>query len=104
MKRTTRIIILIIILILIFGGVLYFAVSNNYIFGTGKTVEEEIHYYTYTQAVCDENNFCQDYVIKCENDKETSRTAISGAAIQHLDGWEDTRDKNTVNNFCNISK
>lgn len=55
---------------------------------TGQVVRD---YKTYTKAVCDKNNFCQDYEIVCENKEVVNITPISGAIIQHSDSWEDPR-------------
>jgi hypothetical protein len=55
----------------------------------GNTIARD--YYTYTKAICNDDNFCQDYVITCENKEVTSVEPITGAAIQQDDDWEDPR-------------
>ena len=63
----------------------------------GKTIEEK---YTYTKAICNETNFCQDHVIACENKELTSIKPITGAVIQHSENWEDPRDKESIETLC----
>lgn len=55
--------------------------------------------YSYTTAICDETNFCQDHIIIC-NDKEIiSVSPIQGAFIQFSKNWKDPRDEKTKE-FC----
>ena len=56
---------------------------------------------SYTKAICDENNYCQDYVVSCSKNKVLSVNPITGAAVQFSDGWQDPRDEETINGFCN---
>jgi hypothetical protein len=49
--------------------------------------------YTYTKAICDENNFCQDHVIVCENKEVVSVSPVTGATIQHSNTWQDPREE-----------
>ena len=89
MKTKNRIILGIILFILI--GI--FILKNNI---TGETIKD---YYTYTKAICDENNFCQDYEITCENKELIEMQPITGASIQYSDTWEDSR-KNKSEILC----
>jgi len=58
---------------------------------TGKIIETE--QYTYTKAICNESNFCQDYLISCDKDNNiTKKIAITGAVTQHGDDWVDPRE------------
>jgi len=82
--KTEKIIITAALLILV--GALLFLVLKPVL--TGEAVRD---YKTYTKAICDENNFCQDYEIACENKQVVGITPISGANIQHLADWEDPR-------------
>ncbi|RLG11592.1 hypothetical protein DRN73_04980 [Candidatus Pacearchaeota archaeon] len=59
-----------------------------------------INKYSYTKAICNEKNFCQDYEIYCNNGKLENLKPISGAVIQNSDSWKDPRDKETIENFC----
>jgi hypothetical protein len=78
--------ILITIILLIIAGTLIFLLLRPVL--TGQSVRD---YYTYTKAICDENNFCQDYEITCENNQVTTIEPITGASIQHNPDWEDPR-------------
>ena len=61
---------------------------------TGEAVSD---FYTYTKAICNESNFCQDYVIKCEGNKTIETSLISGAAVQQFPNWTDLRENR---DFC----
>ena len=76
---------IIIILILIIIASFLFIRSNL----TGETIKD---HYTYTKAICDENNFCQDYEIICRDKEVIEMKPITGASIQHSDFWEDPRE------------
>ena len=52
-----------------------------------------------TVAICDENNFCQDYRVICKDGEELSREPIEGATIQKPEDWIDDRDIN-YENLC----
>lgn len=55
---------------------------------TGNIIIEE---YTHTKALCNKTNFCQDYIITCQNNITKKITPISGATIQHTKDWIDPR-------------
>lgn len=54
--------------------------------------------YSYTKAICDETNYCQDYEISCKGKDLIKMTPITGAAIQFAKDWEDPRDEREL---CN---
>ncbi len=56
---------------------------------TGQAIQDR---YTYTKAICNEDNFCQDYEVTCLNSELTEMTPITGASIQHNPNWEDPRE------------
>ena len=64
---------------------------------TGEVIEEDI--YSLTKAICDKNNYCEDYEITCNNDKVT-RIISTGHAIQHSTDWEDPRDETMRDKLC----
>ncbi|MBD3247389.1 hypothetical protein GF378_02100 [Candidatus Pacearchaeota archaeon] len=75
---------------------LAFLVINNAL--TGRIIQNysnssqyPLDYRTYTKAVCDENNYCQDYEITCKNKQVINISPITGANIQHSENWEDPR-------------
>jgi hypothetical protein len=61
-------------------------------FITGRAIQElHLNYYTYTKAICNETNFCQDNIITCQDQKLISTKPITGAIIQHPEDWQDPR-------------
>ena len=94
-----KIVILILILMMIIAGSIFLWWSSQGI--TGKTVEE--FQYSYTKAICNESNFCQDYQIVCKNNEVISQTPITGAVLQQASDWKDPRDEERINGFCNVS-
>ena len=81
--------ILVLVVILI-----YFVFSLSQI--TGGTIQ---NYYTYTKAVCDETNYCEDYEITCQDDKRVSMNP-TGAVIQFSNDWKDPRDEERIERIC----
>ena len=86
-KNTTLIIVLTILI-----GILIFLLFNS---TTGETIRN----YSWTKAICNENNYCQDYEIVC-NGKDVVRIVPTGAVIQNSPNWKDPRDEETINKFC----
>jgi len=60
--------------------------------------KENPQIYTYTKAICNQSNFCQDYEIICKGNKIIGSKPLTGAVIQHSDDWEDPRTN--PNNLC----
>lgn len=92
MRKDVIFYIMVLILLVFFSVIFYY--SNL----TGKVVEE-INYYTYTKAMCNGTNYCEDYEIVCE-DKDTISITPTGAAIQFSDEWKDPRDKELIEKLC----
>jgi hypothetical protein len=88
MKLYTKIALVLIILLAI-------ASITTYVL-TGQVVSDK---YNYTKAICDENNFCQDYLITCEGNDLADISPITGATIQQSSDWTDPRGEQT-NNYC----
>lgn len=63
---------------------------------TGKTITKTK---TYTKVICNETNFCQEYLIECYEGKIEKMVPIENASIQHSDEWIDYR-KNSSYNLC----
>ena len=61
---------------------------------------QTINHYSWTKAICDKNNYCQDYEIVCKDTNLISKTPITGAAVQFSENWQDPRDKETIESFC----
>lgn len=53
-----------------------------------------------TKAICDDDNFCQDYEIFCDDSKLIRMSPITGAAVQFSKDWQDPRPKGQINNLC----
>jgi len=81
-------------------GILSFSIYKQTI--TGKVVED---YYTYTKAICNESNYCQDYEIVCKNGELEQMNPITGASVQNPENWKDPRPESerNMNNLCNQS-
>lgn len=56
--------------------------------------------YSYTRAICDESNYCQDYEIDCDYEEIIKITPITGASVQHSLDWKDPREKIDMENLC----
>jgi hypothetical protein len=59
--------------------------------------------YTWTKAVCDTSNFCQDYLIECKDSHIMSMSPITGSAIKFSDNWHDPRPKEMITKTCEIN-
>lgn len=70
---------------------------------TGETVKQELFSYSYTRAICNESNSCQDYEIVCNGEEIVSLNPITGAVIQHDSSWEDPRKNTSEKDYCNNS-
>jgi hypothetical protein len=89
MKALNRLILILIILLILVGTFIL----------TAKETKEVKDNYTYTKAICNKNNFCQDHIITCENKKIINVEPITGASIQQLETWQDPR-KNKSEILC----
>ena len=76
---------LVIVGIILFLIASFFIITNVII--TGKVIGISHH----TQAICDDNNFCQDYEVYCDGEILLNLIPISGAAIHNLENWTDPR-------------
>ena len=59
--------------------------------------------YSYTRAICNESNYCQDYEINCNYEKTIQLKPITGASIQHSIDWKDPREKIEIEDLCKTS-
>jgi hypothetical protein len=53
-----------------------------------------------TKAICDQNNYCEDYEISC-NGQEVVKMTPTGATIQFSESWEDPRTQEDKEILCN---
>ncbi|MDP3992282.1 MAG: hypothetical protein Q8P79_02115 [Nanoarchaeota archaeon] len=56
--------------------------------------------HSHTKAICDSENFCQDYEIFCDGKTPLKMSPITGAAVQFSENWKDPRDEKTKSKFC----
>lgn len=54
---------------------------------------------TWTKAICNSGNYCQDYEISCHNNNLVGMTP-TGNAIQFPANWKDPRDLDSINRLC----
>ena len=95
MKKT---VVLLAILLIILAVAISFLTANL----TTKEFETKgvLETHSHTKAICDETNYCQDYVISCHEDVVLKMNPITGAAIQLDSDWQDPRNEQTRNSFC----
>ena len=55
---------------------------------------------SWTKAICDENNLCQDYEIICEKKTLINKNPITGAIVQFSEDWTDPRTEEQINRLC----
>ena len=55
--------------------------------------------HSFTKAVCDSTNYCEDFYVVC-NYKKIIRISPTGAAVQFPDSWQDLRDDETKKLNC----
>jgi len=55
---------------------------------------------SFTKAICDKENSCQDYKIFCKEKRAVSISPITGAVIQFSKDWEDPRSEEIISRFC----
>ena len=63
---------------------------------TGHTT---LNKYSFTKAICNQENYCKDYEITCEDGKIISKKAIS-EGVQFSQDWEDPRSEEMRNKWC----
>jgi len=97
MKTLTLIISILIVLLA--GIISFIAVNMLEPEITGASTSKQ---YTYTTAICD-NSKCQDYEITCSGNTLIGQIPISGAIVYHDSNWEDPRNENTINTFCEMN-
>lgn len=99
MKKTIILILTLLIIIAFFEAMI---LINNQLDDTANPPDNEKpkNVYTYTKAICNSDNYCQDSIIECEEDKVTKISPITGAIVHFSDDWKDPRDKETIDKLC----
>ena len=80
---------LVLILIMFLVLALLFVILNKPLF-TGESIKE--NKYSYTTALCNESNYCQDYQVTCVDNNAIEISPVTGAAIQKQEDWIDFRE------------
>jgi hypothetical protein len=62
--------------------------------------KEPLDYHSWTKAICDKDNFCQDYEIQCKGQELVSMAPITGAFIQQDANWQDPRTFEQKTRVC----
>ena len=92
-------IILISLSILTLAGILFVIFLNRSF--TGRVIQEEDKYtHSYTKAICNKTNYCQDYEVICKDNEVIDIKPIKGAGVQYPQDWKDPRDKETRDRLC----
>jgi competence protein ComGC len=91
---------LIFILVVILILVTLFLLLSPLFLSKNKEDFNKTDYYSYTKAICDSNNFCEDYEITCENNELVSLKPLFNAGLQFSNIWKDPRDLNSDENLC----
>ena len=85
---------LILALILLIGGVFLVIFGEKNL--TGRVIISE---YSYTKAVCNESNYCEDYEVVCDAENVKSLTP-TGYVVQLSEDWVDERDDKNFDRLC----
>lgn len=94
--------ILVAILVILFVAIIAVAtLAINQVNVDAKEFEQKE--YSYTKAVCDKDNACQDHIIVCNGPKVVSSTPITGAVVQFSKKWEDPRPQTQIEELCAIN-
>jgi hypothetical protein len=99
MKTKTKILLIISLIVILVIISLALLTLNNPL--TGNLIrEQESSNSTYTKAICNSSNFCQDNEITCQGNKTILVKPITGAVIQHSQDWIDPRNKEYKDKLC----
>lgn len=90
-----RLIFVLLAIIIVVAAGTYFLMKPGTV--TGEVIASQ---YSFTKAICDDNNRCQDYKIVCEGNRTIEITPITGAVVQHDLDWEDPRSEEEKNKLC----
>lgn len=56
--------------------------------------------HAWTKAICNKDNFCQDYIIECDKETPTKLSPITGASVQFDNDWQDPRSLEQRERLC----
>jgi hypothetical protein len=89
-------IILAVVLAIILTAILSLAMVSS----KGNYVKIAGHTHSFTKAICDSKNLCQDYEIFCKDLEVIKMNPITGAVVQFSESWKDPRTLEQRNEFC----
>ncbi len=95
-----NILIMLVILLIILTGISILYISENNL--TGNFIwafEKPDNFYSYTKAICNQNNYCRDYEIFCNNNKIV-KINPTGNAVQFPSSWKDPRSIESRKRLC----
>ena len=90
-----KLIIFAIILILILASIITIMAST--LENSGQNLS---YTHSHTKAICDSENFCQDYEIFCYGKTPLKMSPITGASVQFSENWQDPRDEEIRKKVC----
>ena len=76
-------------------AILFFGFANI----SAKNVVGDKFQYSFTKAICSEENYCEDYEVVCSDDK-ILRLTPTGFAVQFSSEWKDKRNKEDIEKTC----
>ena len=91
--KKTKVLLFIFIVISLLGSLLIQG------FNLENTIKEPEYNRTHTKAICNSDNFCQDFEIFCM-DKETVRIKPLTASVQFQKDWKNPRNEETISRLC----
>ena len=98
MKALKISIAILLILILVLSASFLF--SKNFSFmGNFVSASEISNSHLFTKAICNEENFCEDYFINCSG-KNLLDMKSTGYAVQFSSDWKDPRNSEDINRTC----
>ncbi len=62
---------------------------------TGNSINQQM----FTKAICDNNNYCEDYEVIC-NQKQVKSFTPTGMVAQNSDNWNDSRTPEQIEEMC----
>ena len=100
MKKTAILLIALILFLVLLLTIVFFNLKKIEKITTNEVNAQEREYdMMWTKAICNES-YCQDYEIRCRNNQIVSKTPITGAILVISKDWEDPRDEEFRNKFC----
>ena len=94
MEKKTAILMVILAIILVLTALFFIIFGQENV--TGEVISSG---YSYTKAICNESNYCEDYEVVCEVGILKSLTP-TGYVAQLSEDWVDERDDKNFDRLC----